>query len=182
MAIEANRQRLLRTARALDDAGIPYAVIGGMAVQTWVSTVDPDAIRFTKDVDILLRREDLPRAEQVLAQAGYDFQTVMDTDMFVDAVEPSPKRAVHVVWANERVRAHDLSPAPPVEHRRTAPEGYQVIELVDLVRMKLTAYRRHDKVHLTDLIGVGLVDRPMLAELSPELAARLEPLLLESGR
>jgi hypothetical protein len=57
-----------------------------------------------------------------------------------------------------------------------------VIELIDLVKMKLTAYRRHDQVHLTDMISVGLVDRDTLAQLAPELAARLEPLLVELGR
>jgi hypothetical protein len=106
----------------------------------------------------------------------------MDVGMFVDAKDPSPKRAVHLIWAGEKVRSQDLCPAPPVEHRRTVPEGYQVIELIDLVKMKLTAYRRHDQVHLTDMISVGLVDRDTLAQLAPELAARLEPLLVELGR
>ena len=54
-------ERLLRkVAGALDAAGVPYAVVGGNAVAAWVMTVDEGAVRATKDVDILLRRADLP--------------------------------------------------------------------------------------------------------------------------
>jgi hypothetical protein len=55
-AIEKVRQRLFRAARALDQAGVPYAVAGGNAVAAWVSRVDEAAVRNTQGVDILLRR------------------------------------------------------------------------------------------------------------------------------
>jgi hypothetical protein len=48
--------------------------------------------------------------------------------------------------------------------------------------MKLMANRDHDRVHLRDLIGVGLVARDLLPALPPELATRLDPLLTEAGR
>ena len=48
--------------------------------------------------------------------------------------------------------------------------------------MKLQANRDRDRVHLSDMIEVGLVDRQFLAALPPVLAARLEPLLHEAGR
>ncbi|HEY4262062.1 MAG TPA: hypothetical protein VGM98_17970, partial [Schlesneria sp.] len=53
-AVEKVRERLLRTARALDAARVPYAIIGGNAVAAWVATVDEAAVRNTRDVDILL--------------------------------------------------------------------------------------------------------------------------------
>jgi hypothetical protein len=43
--------------------------------------------------------------------------------------------------------------------------------------MKLTSFRDKDRVHLRDLIAVGLVDRRRLGDLPPELAARLKQLL-----
>jgi hypothetical protein len=59
MAAEKVKERLRRATRALDDAGIPYAVAGGNAVAEWVGRVDEDAVRNTKDVDLLIRRPDL---------------------------------------------------------------------------------------------------------------------------
>ena len=51
-----------------------------------------------------------------------------------------------------------------------------------LVKMKLTANRDQDRVHLRDLIDVGLVERDLLTELPEELAVRLKTLLDEAGR
>ena len=61
-AVEKIQQRLERTAAALEQAGIPYAIIGGNAVRAWVAQADEAAVRTTRDVDILLRRSDWPAA------------------------------------------------------------------------------------------------------------------------
>ena len=70
-AVEKVRERLRRAAAALGTARVPYAVAGGNAVAAWVSRVDEAAVRNTQDVDILLRRADLPRAIEVLSGAGF---------------------------------------------------------------------------------------------------------------
>src|SRR5207247_8254257 len=70
-AVEKVRERLLRATAALEKAGVPYAVVGGNAVASWVSAVDEAAVRNTRDVDILLRRSDLDAATAALAQAGF---------------------------------------------------------------------------------------------------------------
>jgi len=54
--------------------------------------------------------------------------------------------------------------------------------LAGLVRMKLMSNRDQDRVHLRDLIDVGLVGRELLPPLPPELASRLDALLSEAGR
>ncbi|MEW6253116.1 MAG: hypothetical protein AB1716_20960 [Planctomycetota bacterium] len=54
MAMERVEQRLRTVTAALDAARIPYAVIGGNAVATWVAQVDPAATRTTKAVDLLI--------------------------------------------------------------------------------------------------------------------------------
>ncbi len=46
-----------------------------------------------------------------------------------------------------------------------------------LVRMKLTAYRRKDQMHLLDMIDVELVDESWCGRLPPALAVRLKELL-----
>jgi hypothetical protein len=70
-AVERVRDRAHRTARALDEAGIPDAVIGGDAVAAHVGRVDESAVRNTQHVDILLRRADVEAAEAALANAGF---------------------------------------------------------------------------------------------------------------
>lgn len=73
-AVEKFRSRVERVTAALEQSGIGHALVGESAVQHWVAQVDEAAVRNTRDVDILLRREDLPRVIEVLAQAGFHFQ------------------------------------------------------------------------------------------------------------
>ena len=56
MAIQEVRERLLRSTAALEAAQVPYAVTGGNAVAEWVGRIDKAAVRFTRDVDLLIRR------------------------------------------------------------------------------------------------------------------------------
>ena len=57
-AVQAVRDRALRATRALENAGIPYAMAGGNAVAAWVARVDRAAVRNTQDVELLVRRSD----------------------------------------------------------------------------------------------------------------------------
>ena len=70
-AVEAVRERARRAAAALSGAGIEYVVIGGNAVAAWVARVDVEAVRNTKDVDVLLKRQDFDRAIEALAAVGF---------------------------------------------------------------------------------------------------------------
>src|SRR6478609_11536436 len=70
-AVAKVRERLLRATAALNQAGVPYAVVGGNAVASWVATVDEGAVRNTRDVDLLVRRGDLPAITAALEQAGF---------------------------------------------------------------------------------------------------------------
>ena len=70
-AVEKVRERLFRTKKVLEDAGLAYAVVGGNAVAAWVAKVDEGSVRNTRDVDILLRRSDLPAAVVAMEAAGF---------------------------------------------------------------------------------------------------------------
>src|SRR3982074_1635632 len=59
-AVAKVRERLLRATAALNEARVPYAVVGGNAVASWVATVDEGAVRNTRHIDLLGRRSDLP--------------------------------------------------------------------------------------------------------------------------
>lgn len=53
------KDRLLRATAALEQAKIPYAVVGGNGVAAWIEQVDESAVRATQDVDLVIRRDDL---------------------------------------------------------------------------------------------------------------------------
>jgi hypothetical protein len=182
MALDDLTARLNRITKALEDRKVSYALVGGQAVAIWVATKDPAAVRTTKDVDILLRRDDLPKARASALSAGMDYFEVMNVGMFLDHDDPNPRHGVHLVWAGEKVRPADPAAAPGVDEHVLLGAGRHVVSLAGLVRMKLTANRDHDRVHLRDLIDVGLVDRSFLDGLPVELAQRLEALLTEAGR
>lgn len=55
--------------------------------------------------------------------------------------------------------------------------GFLVPTLPALVRMKSTAFELKDKVHLVDMLEVGLIDETWCGGLPPELAARLNEMI-----
>lgn len=175
-AVEKVRERLERAVAALEGAGIPYGVAGGNAVAAWVSRVDEAAVRNTQDVDILLRRSDLERTKSVLAAAGFVFRHVKGVDRFLDGPGAKARDAIHVVFAGEKVAEDYVAAAPDVTDVDTAGP-FHVVELESLVRMKLTSFRLKDRVHLLDMIGVGLVDDSWPSRYTPELSSRLQGLL-----
>ena len=97
--------------------------------------------------------------------------------MFLDRASPSPKHAVHVVWTNQLVKPDDALPTPAISDPIELADGTFVVSLEWLVKMKLTAGRLHDKVHIRDMIDVGLIDASWCGKLPPELATRLQHLL-----
>ena len=174
--VEKVRQRLKRSTAALEAAGIPYAVIGGNAVAEWVGRVDPAAVRNTQDVDILIRRSDFDAVKVALESAGFIFRHVASIDMFLDGAGGKARDAVHILYANEKVRAEYVAPTPDVSEAEPGVD-FQTLTLDALLRMKLTSFRRKDQVHVLDMLDVGLVDDTWPDRLQPELAARLRQLI-----
>src|ERR1700730_13063873 len=101
MAAEKVKERLRRATKALDNAGVPYAVVGGNAVAEWVARVDEGAVRNTRDVDILIRRGDLEPAKAAMAASCFVHCQTRDVDMFLDGPAGRPSEAVHVLFASE---------------------------------------------------------------------------------
>jgi hypothetical protein len=175
-AVENVRLRLLRAAGALRKAGVRYAVAGGNAVAAWVSRLDEAATRNTRHVDIVLRRADLPTARTALEQAGFVYRHAAGMDMFLDGAMGKARDAVHIVFAAEKVRPEHTLPAPDVSESEET-QTFCLLSLDALVRMKLTSFRDRDRVHLRDLIEVGLVDDGWLGRVPVALHPRLRELL-----
>lgn len=175
-AVDKVRERLRRVTAALDAAAVEYAVIGGNAVQVWVAHVDEAAVRNTRDVDILIRRDDLLRVIDSLGQAGFVFRQASGDAMFLDGPRASARDAVHIVFAQEMVCPEHVLPAPDVTECEKI-QDLRTITLEALVRMKLTAFRRKDQVHLLDMLEVELIDQSWLGRLPEVLRSRLQELI-----
>lgn len=175
-AVENVRKRLEKAAGTLENAGVPYAVLGGNAVRVWVAQVDEAAVRTTRDVDILLRREDLPAATTALQAVGFVHRRNAGIDMFLDGPDAKARDAVHVVFARERVRDADLLPTPDVDES-TVAEGFRVVTLDALVLMKLTSFRDKDRTHLRDMLELDLINAAWYDRLPQDLAERLRELV-----
>lgn len=173
MAVDRVEKRLRRVAAALDAADIGYAVIGGNAVAAWVARVDPSATRATKDVDLLVERADLDRITEVMDGLGFGRHDLRNLVLFTDPEEPSKRAGVHLVWANEKVRPSYALPAPSTDETVRDPEGLLILNLPALVRMKLTSFRDIDRVHIADMLSVGLIDYALRSALPDDLRARL---------
>lgn len=176
MAIEEVAERLRRSTAALEADSVLYAVTGGNAVAEWVGRVDKAAVRFTQDVDILLRRNDLPLAVAALEKGGFVFRHAAGIDFFTDGPGGGFRDAVHILFAGEKVREEYVAAAADIEESERT-DRFRVVTLEALVRMKLTSFRRKDQVHLLDMIEVGLIDATWTNGMNPQLAARLLQLL-----
>ena len=96
--------------------------------------------------------------------------------MFLDGPDAKARDAVHIVFAAEKVRA-DYAAAVPDVSESEATETFRLLSLDALVRMKLTSFRDKDRVHLRDLMDVGLVDANWLEKVPAALRPRLQELL-----
>ncbi|CAN5768509.1 hypothetical protein BH23PLA1_BH23PLA1_29470 [soil metagenome] len=175
-AVTQVRERLLRATSALERAGMDYAVAGGNAVAAWVSRVDESAARNTRDVDLLVRREDFDVVKAALDGAGFLYRHSTGVVLFSDGLGAKARDAVHVVFAREFVRPHEPLPNPDVAESEDAGE-FRILNLQALVQIKLTAYQDKDRTHLRDLIDVGLIDESWCGRFPPELAERLKHLI-----
>ena len=162
--------RMRRFHHALNAAGIPYRIVGGLAVFTHIFEKDPMKARATRDVDAAVERSDLGRITAAAEQSGFRYRHVAGVDMLVDAESPSAKSAIHLIFVKEKVRAEYSEVIPASEPVRSS-EGILFAPVADLVRMKLTSFRLKDKVHVQDMDGVGLI--------TPEIEAGLPQLLRE---
>ena len=175
-AVEKVRERLDRCCAALENAQVPYAVIGGNAVAAWVATKDDGAVRNTRDVDLLLQMEDLDRATEAMLKAGFLPATVFDVIMFLDGPDGKPSQGVHILLAGQKVKPEYASPTPRIG-QSVLIEGKRIVELEELVRMKLNSYRDKDRTHLRDMLSVGLIDASWPPRFESPLDQRLQSLI-----
>jgi hypothetical protein len=175
-AVAKVRERLLRSTAALNQAGVPYAVVGGHAVASWVATIDEGAVRNTRDVDLLVRREDLPAVTAALQAAGFVPEQSFGVTMFLDGPDAKPSESIHLLFAGEKVKEHDPLETPDIV-TADDPAEYRVLILDALIELELLQNRNVNAMQVRDMIDVGLIDQSWVAKLPPDLAKRLQAIL-----
>ena len=74
-AVEKVQERLERTARTLEAAGIPYAIIGGNAVRAWVAQADEAAVQ-NPEMQAPTTETPEEQAKQACEQARKDLRVI----------------------------------------------------------------------------------------------------------
>ncbi len=152
--------------------GIPWAVIGAVATRAYM----PE--RATKDLDILVRREDGDEVRERLEAAGYTFVTHLAVPGFL--VHSPEGVEVDVVLGDEPWLDEALA------HPRQDPAGFPVLDLPYLVLMKMKSSRAQDVADLSRMLGLASDEelasvRAVVARYAPTEMDDLE-LLIYLGR
>jgi len=165
---------LQRIAQPLAMASVPYEVVGGLAVLIHVEEADPTLSVLTRDVDIMIRRADLGRVIAVGESQGFKFRHAAGVDMLLYGEKAI--NAVHLVFAEEKVKAGEAAPNPALSPIPKTIKGVEVsvVSVADLVRMKLSANRLKDQVHIQSLDAAGLITPEIERGLQPALNERLQ--------
>ena len=116
-----------------------------------------------------------------MSKAGFVHRHAAGIDMLLDGPQAKARDAVHLVFAGEKVRPEYLLPTPDVAESEPSA-CFRLLSLESLVRMKLTSFRDKDRMHLRDMLEVGLIDATWRERFPPELAARLQELVDHPGR
>jgi hypothetical protein len=144
-------------AAALTGAAIPYAVCGGVAVTIHGAT------RSTKDLDVLLRPEDLARVIELVRPLGYAFAAL---PMTFDEGTPRERHVQRISKIDGRdhlvldLMLADAAFAGALDDRVVVPlpEGpVAVVSRSTLIRMKELARRPQD---VADLEKLAAADEP----------------------
>ena len=166
---------LQKLSEPLEQAGLPHELVGGLAVFLHVENADSTHSSLTRDIDLMIRRDDLQRVITVAETNGFRFRHAAGIDMLLYGDTTSARHAVRLLFAGEKVKASQTVPNPPLNPRRLALQGQEfwVIPVADLVTMKLSSYRDKDRVHVRGMDAAGLITTEVEAALTAELRARL---------
>lgn len=172
-AVQAVDRRQAHCVESFHQAEIDYAIIGGRAAMAWVDSVDDGASRTTPNVDYLVERADLNRVIDAICHDGWIHQIISGWHTFAENSTIKFHSRVRLVFANEWFRPTNLLPTPSLSESLWLNE-IRVVSLEALVRMKLTAFRTVDRVHLDDLLSVELYDPSWISRFPSEFASRLQ--------
>ena len=157
MALDDVTRRLERITRVLGSGRGRLCLGWRPGRGLWVATVDPAAVRTTKDVDMLLNRQDLPAARDAAAVGRHGLLRDHGRGhVHRPRGSESSSRRTPGLGGREGPTARTWCPHRSLEDRETLPGGHHVVSLCKTGRDETHRFRDQDRVHLRDLIDVGL--------------------------
>lgn len=156
-------QGLVALRRLLAEAEVPHVLVGGVAV------LHHGYVRSTRDLDLLLARQDVERLAPLLARHGFERPAANRLRHLSSGVD------VDLLFAGEARPRPGAPPCPsPLELGRSAREP-DVVDLPGLFELKLTAGRHQDLADAVALLK-GL-DEERYLEAASRLRSELKPQL-----
>ncbi len=154
-------QAMNRIAAELDKANIPYALVGGMAVNAHRHH------RTTDDLDILLTPEGLEKFRQRFVGQSFDMipgrsirfvdrKNAVTLDILVTGMYPGSDKPGPIAY-----------PDPATVRERI--ENIEVVNLPTLIQLKLAARRYQDLADVISLIRVHQLDESFADRLHPSM-------------
>ncbi len=154
---------LTTIARLLEQAGLPYVMIGGHAVNVWLEP------RFTADVDVTVQAGsgDAERLKTVLGLAGYSVVREHGTDLpsgpdFVRFRSRDETVTLEVQTAKTEFQREAIRRAIAVA------DAPRVATAEDLIVFKLIASRPKDRIDLEGLVRLPGLDWPYVERWAAE--------------
>lgn len=158
---DAVHQTMRRVVEGLEQAGIPYAVMGGMAVNAHGHR------RTTGDVDVLLTQEGFADFTRLFVPAAFerlprrprrfvDKANGVTFDVLLTGAYPGSGRPGPVAFPDPTVSSQVI-------------EQVRVIDLPTLVVLKLAARRHQDFADVVNLIRVHNLDESFQPQLHPSV-------------
>ena len=161
--------------KALQDASVPFEVIGGVAVNAHIFPLDRSRSFVTRDIDLLLHREDIEKATKAAETLGYQGKKMLGGYTLIKTGQKLAE-AVHLIFVGEKSKA-----AQPYPHPELQPEFRDLLGIVipvaslkDLLHMKLNSLRPKDLVHIETMDEVGLITPSIELNLPSLLQDRLK--------
>jgi hypothetical protein len=149
--------------RALNEANVEYLIAGGLAV------VAHGYVRFTKDVDLVLRLERANTLSALAALRNLGYQPMVAAVKMEDLADPEKRKSwveekdatVFTLYSDEhRLTPIDIFIEEPFDFSRAAQEAHHgqlgdlavpFVSLSDLIAMKRRADRPIDRGDLVEL-------------------------------
>ena len=169
----AVQQAMRRIAQRLDELGVPYAIVGGMAL------FQHGFRRFTEDVDILVTREGLKTIHDNLEGRGYlppftgskhlrDTELGVKVEFLVSGGYPGDGKPKPVTFPDPATVAEVI-------------DGRKYIQRTSLIELKLASglsseHRGKDLLDIQELIKLAHLPRDLADKLNPYVQAKYRDL------
>lgn len=143
------QEELLRIANALNKSKISYALVGGLAVSSWVEP------RATKDIDIIVNDINSTLLNETLENIGY---TLRSAAMEINSIK---FKRISKMMANDELFMLDLMQSNNLEYNNAIIDGATKISInktellvaspEDLILLKINSKRSKDQLDIINL-------------------------------